>query len=112
MIALDKYYNISVEDIEYIEIKDNTNTPVGHPYELTVYLKSGRSCSVYYSDSKSRDREKYNMINRLDYERRERIEKISTMLTILKKTVETIDRRQLRIWRQLKALLNVSIEEE
>lgn len=82
MIAWSKYFHFNAEDVEYIEAIDSTSGE--YPYRLTVHLKSGNAPSVSYQDSKSRDTARN----------------------------ERIERRQLRIWRQLKALLGISMENE
>ena len=109
MIAFSKYYYFSSEDVEYIECANNSAGD--YPYRLTIHFKSGTSCSVNYADPKSRETARNNMVREIEYERRADVEKTHNMLTILKNTVERIDRRQLRIWKQLRDLLGLKIEE-
>lgn len=110
MISFSKYYHFTAEDVEFIEAVDNT---VGdYPYKLIVHFKSGKSCSVNYNDSKSRDTVRNNMVRQIECEKRTDTEKTLNMLALLNYAVERIDKRQLRIWRQLKALLGVPVEEE
>lgn len=110
MIAWDKYFYFNAEDVEYIETIDSTSGD--HPYRLTVHLKSGNAPSVSYRDSKSRDSERNNLVRLVNRARREDTDRILNQLTLLEDTVKRIDRRQLKIWRQLKALLDLSVEEE
>ncbi len=104
MIALSKFFNINAEDVEYIEATNSTSGD--HPYHLTVHLKSANVLSVSYRDSKSRDSARNELVRLVDQARRED-EDIEKILS----TVKRIDRRQLRIWRQIKSLLGISMEE-
>lgn len=110
MIAWSKFYNFNAEDVEYIEAIDSTSGD--YPYRLTVHLKSGNAISVSYKDSKSRDFARNELVKLVDRAKSEDIEKILSQLTILNYSNERIERRQLRIWRQLKALLGISMEDE
>ena len=105
MIAWSKYFHFNAEDVEYIEATE-------YPYRLTVHLKSGNAPSVSYQDSKSRDTARNELVRLVDRVRREDTEKILNQLTLLNYSNERIERRQLRIWRQLKALLGISMEDE
>lgn len=110
MIAWSKYFHFNAEDVEYIEAIDSTSGE--YPYRLTVHLKSGNAPSVSYKDSKSRDTARNELVRLVDRVRHEDTEKILNQLTLLKYSNERIERRQLRIWRQLKALLGISMEDE
>lgn len=109
MISLGSYYNFSAKDVEFVSCeKSNLD---GFPFSLAVYLKSGKKISVSYADSKDRDNEKNRIVRQIENERRADFDRIHNSLLLLKYAVERIDRRQLKIWRQLKALLGVSVEE-
>lgn len=110
MIAWSKYFHFNAEDVEYIEAIDSTSGE--YPYRLTVHLKSGNAPSVSYQDSKSRDTARNEMVRLIDQVRHEDTEKILNQLTLLNYSIRTIDRRQLRIWRQLKVLLGVTVDEK
>ena len=47
----------------------------------------------------------------IDREKRQDIDKIHTALYLLQDSINRIDKRQLRIWKQLKELLGVRVEE-
>lgn len=110
MIAWGKYFHFNAEDVEYIEAIGSTSGE--YPYRLTVHLKRGNAPSVYYKDSKSRDTARNELVRLVDRVRHEDTEKILNQLTLLKYSNERIERRQIRIWRQLKALLGLSMEDE
>lgn len=110
MIAFGKYFNFSAEDVEYIQATDFKGTDF--PYRLTVHTKSGQDLAVSYKDSKSRDTAKAEIVRQVDYQKRQESERLMSMLYTLKYTVERIDRRELRIWRQLRDLLGIRVEEE
>lgn len=99
MIALSTYFNFSAEDVEYIEA--TTDNGKDFPHRLTVHTKSGQAFSVSYKDAKSRDTAKAEIVRQVDYQKRQESEKVLSMLYTIKYTVERIDRRGLRIWRQL-----------
>ena len=84
MIAWSKYFHFNAEDVEYIEAIDST----------------------------SRDTARNELVRLVDRVRHEDTEKILNQLTLLNYSNERIERRQLRIWRQLKALLGISMEDE
>jgi hypothetical protein len=110
MISFSKYYNLSAEDVECIEA--TTVESADFPYRLTVHLKSGKQHSVSYKDSKSRDTAKLEMVRQVECQKRQESEKVLSMLYTIKYAVERIDRRELRIWRQLRDLLGIRVEED
>lgn len=110
MIAFSRYYNFSAEEVECIEATDSDSNK-DYPYRLTVHTKSGQAFSVNYKDSKSRDTDKAELVRQIDFQKRQESEKVLPMLYSIKYTVERIDRRELRIWRQLRDLLGIRVEE-
>ena len=110
MVVLCDYYRFSAEDVEALGVDDKTSGT--HQYMLTVYLKSGRSFSVSYKDKQSRRAAMLDISRQIDSERRRDAEKIHNALYILLDSVKRIDKRQLRIWRQLRDLLGLNVEEE
>ena len=110
MINFDNYYRIAEEEIELIEAMNKQS--IDYPYVLTVQLKSGKRCSIGYKDSKSRDSVRDNIVKQVETEKRAAYsEKIVNRLNIIDYAINRIEKRQLRIWRQLKALLGVSVDE-
>ena len=110
MVVWSDYYRFSAEDVEALGVDDKTSGT--HPYTLTVYLKSGRNFSVSYMDKQSRRAAMLDLSRQIDSERRRDAEKIHNALYILRDSVNRIDKRQLRIWRQLRDLLGINVEEE
>ena len=109
MINFDNYYRIAEEEIELIEAMNQQS--IDYPYVLTVQLKSGKRCSVSYKDSKSRDSMRDNIVIQVENKKLSYAEKIVNRLNIIDYAINRIEKRQLRIWRQLKALLGVSVDE-
>lgn len=110
MVAWSEHYRFPAESVEAIGTSDGTSGT--HPYMLTVYLNSGRTLSVSYTDKQSRKAAMLDLSRQIDSEKRRDAEKIHNSLYILRDAVNRIDKRQLRIWRQLKALLGVKVEDE
>ena len=108
MIAFSNFYNFPAEEVEYLQVSENTTGD--YRFVLTVCLKSGNKCTVSYGDSRSRDAAKCDLLRQIEKEKQADAEKIISTLTLLRYTIERIDKRQLRIWRQLKALLGVKTE--
>ena len=110
MVNLGGYFYFSAEDVEHIETRNVSNGE--HPYLLCVHFKSGKSVSVSYSKATDRDRERDVMVRRIEFELRNEMEKLSNKFYRLQAVVDKIDGRQLRIWRQLKALLNLPTDSD
>ena len=109
MVAWSDYYRFSAEEVEAIGTSDSGCG--SHPYMMTVYFKSGNKLSISYGDMKSRKAAMIDLSRQIDREKIEGIEKIHHKLYLLEDATNRIDKRQLRIWKQLKALLGVSVEE-
>ena len=108
MIVWNEHYRLSADDVAAIGTVDSA---VGtHPYMLTVYLNSGRTLSVSYTDKQSRKAAMLDLSRQIDREKRQDMEKIHNALYLLRDSVNRIDKRQLRIWRQLRDLLGVKPE--
>lgn len=110
MVVWSDYYRFSAEEVEALGVDDKTSGT--HPYTLTVYLKSGRSFSVSYTDKQSRRAAMLDLSRQIDGEKRWDAEKIHNKLFLLQDSVSRIDKRQLRIWRQLRDLLGLQTEED
>lgn len=108
MVVWSDYYRFSAEEVEAIGTTDNTGG--SHPFVLVVYLKSGNKFSVSYTDKKLRQAAMTDLCRQIDGEKRRDVEKIHNRLFLLEDSVNRIDKRQLRIWRQLKELLGLKDE--
>ena len=108
MICFGSYYHFSGEDVEYISL---TNVGGEYPYKLMVFLRSGRCFSVSYKIQKDAEKERDRLVHSVDTARNAQSQRVFIKLQLLDYSIRTIDRRQLRIWRQLRDLLNLKIEE-
>lgn len=109
MIVWSEFYRFSAEEVEALGTTDNTGG--SHPYTLVVYLKSGNKFSVSYMDKKSQKAAMDDLCRQIDCEKKRDVEKIHNALFLLRDSVSRIDKRQLRIWRQLRDLLGLQMEE-
>ena len=110
MVVWSEYYRFSAEEVESVETSEGN---IGsHPFKLTVNFKSGRRLSVNYPDMASRKAAFVDISRQIDSEKRRDYEKILNALYILKDSVNRIDKRQLRIWKQLNELLGVKAGEK
>ena len=110
MIVWSDYYRFSAEEVEAIAISESR---IGsHPFMLTVYFKSGNKLSISYADMKSRKEAMLDLSRQIDIEKRQDTEKIHNSLYILNDSINRIDKRQLRIWKQLKALLGGKVDND
>lgn len=110
MVTWSDYYRFSEDCVEAIGTADNTGGT--HPYVLTVYLKSGNKMSVSYADKQSRRAAMLNLSRQIDSGKRNAAEEVRGTLYQLQVSINRIDKRQLRIWQQLRALLGIKAEVE
>lgn len=109
MISFGKYYHIMAKDVEYVEVlKVNSDS---YPYHLTVYFRSGHKISIAYMKEEDCKAEHARVIRQIEMEQRREKDEVMSSLSILRMTVNRINSRQLRIWRQLGKLLKVQVEE-
>lgn len=111
MIVLSKYYRFPGEEVSCVEASSNDNN-TKFPYRLTVHLKSGKSYSVSYTDENSRDKEMDSIVRQVEIARRRDYEQLYYQVYLLRDTLSRVDKRQLKIWRQLRDLLGVKPMEE
>lgn len=107
MVEIGKLYSFSAREIECIEAQ-NTNGQ----FRLTVHMKSGKSYSANYASEAARDAAQAGIIRQFDRDISEVDQKILNRLYLIQSTVERTDKRQLRIWRQLKALIGIKPEDD
>ena len=112
MINLDNYYSFPASEVSYIAVNNKDGGYINHPYELTVNLKSGRGCSISYKNEHDRNEAKRRIVIEIERELRSDTERIQNRLYLIEDKVKRIDRRQLRIWRQLNRLIGVPVEDE
>ncbi len=109
MITWSKYCHFSAESVEYITTSDNGIE--NYRYQLTVRFKSDNSYTISYATADARDSAMKDIVRQIERERNADIEKIISLLYQLRSNTERLDKRQLRIWRQLRDLLNGKTEE-
>jgi len=107
MIDFGNYYNFPADQVAYIE---NHKVPGDYPFELAVILKTGNRLAVCYKRKESCDTAKRVLITNIQRELRADTEKTHNMLYLIEDCAKRIDKRQLRIWQQLKALLHITTE--
>lgn len=108
MITWSDYYRFAAQEVEAIGTNENTGS--SHPYVLTVYLKSGNKFSVSYADEASRRAAMGELVRQIDREKNQIENEIRNKLYLVLDSVNRIDKRQLRIWRQLRNLLGIQME--
>lgn len=109
MIDFDGYFSFPADQVESVEIGTRNDTT--HPHILTVNMKSGKTHSVSYKNKADRDRQKQLLVNRISSELRSDYERLYNKLYLIEDCMKRVDKRQLRIWRQLKTLLHLSVED-
>lgn len=109
MIVWSDYYRFAAQEVEAIGTNENTGR--SHPYVLTVYLKSGNQFSVSYANEASRRAAMGELVRQIDREKNQIENEIRNKLYLVLDSVNRIDKRQLRIWRQLRDLLGLKVEE-
>ena len=92
-------------EVESIAKYKSGNTE--YPFGLRVTFKSGRSLGVDYQSETQRNRDATILQGKVNSELNSVYERIWNRLCLIEDAVRRIDKRQLRIWRQLKALLNI-----
>ena len=110
MVTWSEYYRFSAEEVEAIGTTDIGSGT--HPFMLTVYFKSGNKLSISYENEKHRKAALIDLARQVDAEKRRDAEKIHIALSILQGGVNRMEKRQLRIWRQLKELLGLKVDGE
>ena len=109
MIDFEGYYSFPADQVESVEIGTRNDAPC--PYILSVNMKSGKTLSVNYKNKADRDRQKQLLVNRISTELRSDYERLYNKLYLIEDCMKRVDKRQLRIWRQLKTLLHLTVED-
>lgn len=108
MIDFEGYYLVNAEQIEYISASGEGDTGW---YNLNVHLLAGRVLTVKYRTKTARDDGRQRLNRQIEAERRD-AENIQNRLYLIEQAVKGVDKRQLKIWRQLKALLRIETDEK
>ena len=99
------------EQVDMSESSANDGTKE-FPFALSICLRSGSRYTVIYQDEKARARAAERLARCIDNEKKDTLEKVFWKLRELEYGVNRVDKRQLRIWRQLKKLLSISEDGE
>lgn len=113
MVEFGGRYYIDPAQVEYISETDRAGAIVAdsHPYDLTVHLLSGKSLGLCYPTKLARDTERRKLVTAIQRERTNYEETMLCKLRLIQNDVSRIDKRQLRVWQQLKKLLGIQPEE-
>ena len=109
MIDFEGFYSVDAEQVEYIGTRNKTGEA---PYGLYLHLRSGKELEVWYRVEAGRKEAYSRIVRQVIAERMRQSEEIQRHLRTIERCTDRMDRRQLKIWRQLKALLGVATEEE
>lgn len=102
MVNFAGYHYIAATEIAVVSSKTDKETV--YPYGISVILKSGKELIVNWKQQNDRDEEYRNLLLQIDRELRQDYEKIYNQLYLLRDSVSRVDKRQLRIWKQLRDL--------
>lgn len=109
MIDFEGYYFFPAEEVGSVHLHTVTGE---YPYALTVHLKSGRDHTINYKEVEGRNKAARNLRSRIEMDLRETRADVRNALFLLNDEIKRIDKRQLRIWQQLKRLLNIKGQED
>lgn len=112
MIQFEKYYLFPAQEVESISIGENSGLNT-YPFQLTVYLRSGRSLGVSYKTKEARDKAKASLEARIDNELNgtDRIMDIQLRAHAIEEILRGVEKRQLKIARMVKKLLPLTDDE-
>lgn len=111
MVEFGGRYYIEPDQVEYISASDGAIVADSYPYKLTVYLLSGNQLGFSYSTKAARDNERRKLVNAIQREKKDYEETVLCKLRLLQSDVSRIDKRQIRIWKQLNKLLGIQPED-
>ena len=104
MIDFEGIYSVDAERVEFISMRSGTGEA---PYGLFLTMRSGKELGLWYRTEFSRKQGKERIVREIECDRRREELDIQERLTEIMRVVERTEKRQLRIWRQLKELLSV-----
>lgn len=112
LIPIGRYYYVIASEVVCIERESLPAQSDPYPYMLTVCLSNGKNLSIKYKIEKERDAEVEKIARLINFALNRNEEKILCEMVNLKGAIKTIDKRQLKIWSQLKRLLNIEGEQK
>ena len=101
-----------ITESEIVCIRAEQSEREDYPYRLIARTKDGQEHGIDYKEKKDRDTERRRVVAEIELKKnRKRTEDVKLELLQLKNGIERLERRQKRIWRQLKDLLDEKVEE-
>lgn len=110
MVRFDEYYYFDANEIAFV--RKTTASGAEHPYRIFVGIKGGQEYGVNYANEKARNDAYNRLVRDIEQERRQPIEQLRWKLEMINITLKTLDKRQMKIWRQLKELLGLKVEDK
>ena len=111
MVEFSSYYYINEADVVAILKSEEEGT---YPFNLKVRTRDGNEYSVNYRCKDQRARAAQKIAEQVDRAARANtrtLESIYNKLYLMEDQTRRADKRTLRIWQQLKALLGVEVQE-
>lgn len=101
----------AIAESEIVCIRAEQSGREDYPYRLVARIKNGQEYGVDYKEKKDRDTERRRVVAEIELKNRKSKEATEVKLLQPKNGIERLERRPKRIWRQLKDLLGVKVEE-
>lgn len=112
MIKFGNYYYIQENDIVAIELGKNVDSK-DYPFRLVVRTRNDYRYTLSYRTEDAASHAAADMARQVECATRDRdMEQIFNKLWMMKSDLSKLDKRQLKIWRQLKELLGLKDKEE
>ena len=107
MINLGGYYSVDAEKVDYVAIKNGGSDA---PYGLFLVLSNGNELGVWYQTEDARQRARETLVRQLVIEKSRKDQPEKHLISIWN-SIDRLEKRQLRIYRQLRKLLGVEVPE-
>lgn len=107
MISFGGYYYFPASEVQAVEV--DCAPAAAQPYLLAVLLKSGQRYRLSYTHQNQRDASRERLVRQIEQElyQQDGLGRLNDRLFLMEDTIKRLDKRQLRIWRQLQKLLNI-----
>ena len=107
MINLGGHYSVDAEKVDYVAIKNGGSNA---PYGLFLVLSSGQEIGVWYQTEDARQRARETLVRQLEIEKGHKAQ-LENRLILIWNGIDKLEKRQLRIYRQLRKLLGTEVPE-
>lgn len=98
---------MDAEKVDYVAIKNGGSNA---SYGLFLVLSSGREIGVWYQTEDARQRARETLVRQLEIEKGRKAQ-LENRLILIWNGIDRLEKRQLRIYRQLRKLLGVEVPE-